>query len=57
MSTTISSRLAALAVALLINGFIMGAVGYVFEIQSHPHMSVISFARQLVSSSPIKCFI
>ena len=49
MSTTISSKLAALAAALLINGFIMGAVGYMFEIQSHPHMSVTSFARQLVT--------
>jgi hypothetical protein len=27
----------------------MGAVGYLFEIQSHPHMSVISFARQVVA--------
>jgi hypothetical protein len=35
MSTTISSKLAALAAALLINGFIMGAVGYMFEIQIH----------------------
>jgi hypothetical protein len=57
MSTTISSKLAALATALLVNGLIMGGVGYMFEIQSHPHMSVISFARQLVSSSLIKCFI
>jgi hypothetical protein len=57
MSTTISSKLTALAAALLINGFIMGAVGYMFEIQSHPHMSVTSFARQLVSSSFNKCFI
>lgn len=40
MSTTISSKLAALAAALLINGFIMGAVGYMFETQSHPHMSL-----------------
>jgi hypothetical protein len=23
----------------------MGAVGYLFEIKSHPHMSVISFAK------------
>jgi hypothetical protein len=57
MSTTISSKLAALGAALLINGFIMGAVGFMFETQSHPRMSVTSFARQLVSASPIKCFI
>jgi hypothetical protein len=41
----ISSKLTALAAALLMNSLIMGAVGYLFEIQSHPHMSVISFAK------------
>ena len=45
----ISSKLTALAAALVMNGLIMGAVGYLFEIQSHPHMSVISFARQVVT--------
>jgi hypothetical protein len=37
----------ALAAPLAMNSLIMGAVGYLFEIQSHPHMSVISFARQI----------
>jgi len=46
---TLSSKLTALAAALLMNGMIMGAVGYLFEIQLHPHMSVISFARQLAT--------
>jgi hypothetical protein len=46
---TLSSKLTALAAALVMNGLIMGAVGYLFEIQSHPHMSVISFARQVVA--------
>jgi hypothetical protein len=46
---TISSKLTAFAAALAMNGLIMGAVGYLFEIQSHPHMSVISFARQVVT--------
>ena len=45
--TTISSKLSALAIALVTNSLIMGGVGYLFEIQSHPHVSVISFARQL----------
>ena len=45
---TISSKLTAFAAALLVNGLVMGAVGYLFEIQAHPHMSVISFARQIV---------
>jgi hypothetical protein len=44
---TLSSKLTALAAALAMNSLIMGAVGYLFEIQSHPHMSVISFARQI----------
>jgi hypothetical protein len=41
----LSSKLTALAAALVMNSLIMGAVGYLFEIQSHPHMSVISFAK------------
>jgi hypothetical protein len=49
MNTTISSKFAALVMALAVNSLIMGAVGYLFEIQSHPHMSVISFARQLAA--------
>jgi hypothetical protein len=46
---TISSKLTTLAAALVFNGLIMGAVGYLFEIQSHPHMSVISFARHVAA--------
>jgi hypothetical protein len=46
---TFSSKLTAFAAALMVNGLIMGAVGYLFEIQSHPHMSLISFARQLAT--------
>jgi hypothetical protein len=43
--TTLSSKLTAFAAALIVNGLVMGALGYLFEIQSHPHMSLISFAR------------
>ena len=46
---TLSSKLSALAAALLMNGLVMGAVGYLFEIQSHPHMSVLSFARRVAT--------
>jgi hypothetical protein len=46
---TISSKLAAFAAALLMNSLIMGTVGYLFEIQSHPYMSVTSFARQVAA--------
>ena len=45
----LSSKLTAFAAALMVNGLVMGAVGYLFEIQSHPHMSVISFARAVVT--------
>jgi hypothetical protein len=31
------------------NSLIIGAVGYLFEVQSHPHLSVISFARLLAT--------
>jgi hypothetical protein len=46
---TLSTKLTAFAAALMVNGLIMGAVGFLFEIQSHPHMSVISFARQIAA--------
>jgi hypothetical protein len=46
---SISSKLTALVIALVMNSLIMGAVGFLFEIQSHPHMSVISFARQVAA--------
>jgi hypothetical protein len=45
----ISSKLGALATALLMNGLIMSAVGYLFEVQAQPHLSVVSFARQLAA--------
>jgi len=46
---TISSKITALTAALVMNGLVMGAAGYLFELQSHPHMSVISFARAVVT--------
>jgi hypothetical protein len=46
---TLSSKLTAFAAALMVNGLVLGAVGYLFEIQSHPHLTVISFARQLAT--------
>jgi len=47
--STLSSKLTALAGAFVVNSLIMGAVGFLFEIQSHPHMSVISFARAVAT--------
>jgi hypothetical protein len=46
---TLSSKLTAFAAALLMNGMIMSAVGYVFALQSHPHLSAISFARAVAA--------
>jgi hypothetical protein len=46
---TLSTKLTAFAAALMVNGLVMGAVGFLFEIQSHPHLSVVSFARQLAT--------
>jgi hypothetical protein len=33
----------------MVNGLLLGAAGYLFELQSHPHMSVISFAKAAVA--------
>jgi hypothetical protein len=46
---TLSSKFTAFAAALAMNSLIMGALGYLFEIQSHPQMSVLSFARSVVT--------
>jgi hypothetical protein len=46
---TLSSKLTAFAAAVLMNGMIMGAVGYLFALQSHPHLSAIAFAGQLTT--------
>jgi hypothetical protein len=37
--TTLSTKLSAFAAALLVNSLIMGAVGFLFEIQSHSLLS------------------
>jgi hypothetical protein len=46
---TLSSKLTAFAAALLMNSLIMGAVVYLFVLQSHPHLSAISFARAIAT--------
>ena len=46
---SLSSKFTAFAAALVMNSLIMGAVGYLFEIQSHPQMSVIAFARAVAA--------
>jgi hypothetical protein len=49
MNTRISTKLTALAIALMMNGFIIGGVAYLFDAQTQQHLSVISFAKQLAA--------
>jgi hypothetical protein len=46
---TLSSKLTAFAAALAMNGLVLGALGYLFELQSDPNMSAIAFAKALVT--------
>jgi hypothetical protein len=46
---TLTTKLTAFAAALVMNSLIMGAVGLLFEIQSHPNMSAISFAKAVAA--------
>jgi hypothetical protein len=47
MNTRISAKLAALAIALTMNSLIIGGVAYLFDAQTQPHLTVMSFAKQL----------
>jgi hypothetical protein len=47
--TTLSSKFTAFAAALLMNSLIMGAVGFLFELQSHPHLSALGFAKAVAT--------
>ncbi|MEO7205255.1 MAG: hypothetical protein ABI356_10650 [Steroidobacteraceae bacterium] len=49
MNTRISAKLAALAIALTMNGFIIGGVAYLFDMQTQQHLSVVSSAKQLAA--------
>jgi hypothetical protein len=46
---TLSSKLTAFAAALAMNGLVLGGLGYLFVLQSHPNMSAISFAKAVVA--------
>jgi hypothetical protein len=46
---TLSSKLTAFAAALAMNGLVLGALGYLFALQSDPNMSAIAFARAVVA--------
>lgn len=49
MNTRISSKLAALATALMMNGLLFGGVAYLFDAQTQPHWSLMSLAKQIVA--------
>jgi len=49
MNTRTSSKLAAFAIALMMNGFIIGGVAYLFDAQSQQRSSLISLAKQLAA--------
>jgi hypothetical protein len=50
---TLSSKLTAFAAALLMNGMIMTAVGYLFALQAHPNLSAITFAKAVVAQQSL----
>jgi len=44
-----SSKLTALAGALVVTSLLLDAVRYLFELRSHPHLTAISFARAVAA--------
>jgi hypothetical protein len=46
---TLSSKLTAFAGALAMNGLVLGGLGYLFVLQSHPNILAISFAKAVVA--------
>jgi hypothetical protein len=46
---TLSSKLTAFAAALLMNGLVMGALGYLFVLQSGQNTPAIAFAKAVVA--------
>lgn len=49
LMNAILSKLTTLAAALLMNGLVMAGVSYLFALQAHPHLSPISFAREIIA--------
>jgi hypothetical protein len=45
MNTQISTKLAALAIALTMNSLLIGGVLYLFAVPLHPHSGIISLAQ------------
>jgi hypothetical protein len=51
MTTQISTKLAALAVALMMNSLLVGGVAYVFNAQSHQHTAITSLVQATSTTS------
>jgi hypothetical protein len=51
MNTTISPKLGAFATAAIVNCLIMSSVAYLFDVQTHPQLSVIAQQLRLVRGS------
>ena len=50
MNTQISTKLAALAVALMMNSLLIGGVAYLFSTPLHQHSAVMSVAHTAASA-------
>jgi hypothetical protein len=46
MNTRISAKLAALAIAMMMNSLIIGGVAYLFDAQAHQHSGATSLVKQ-----------
>jgi hypothetical protein len=46
---TLTTKLTAFAAALAMNGLVMGALGYLFVLQTPPQVSAIALAQQVVT--------
>ena len=51
MTTQISTKLAALAVALMMNSLIIGGVAYLFNGQLHQHAAITSLVQAAAPTS------
>jgi hypothetical protein len=45
----LASKFNAFVAAIVMNGLIMGTVGYLFALQAQPHLSAIAFAHKVVA--------
>ena len=46
---TLTAKLTAFAAALAMNGLVLGALGYLFVLQTPPQVSAIAYAQQALT--------